>query len=438
MKNIIILIFTISVVFLSCKSNQSQKNLLNKQTLEYLSDYDEFIDTLTKTHPALYEFTSKDKFEKKISQLRNEINNNTTKRGFIWKLSEMIAYTGCGHSSLGFFNQQRDLLEPNEYFPLQVRWINNKLYISDTFINGQLVKKGEEILSINNTLVSEIINNIYKHINSQAKILSAKNRMFNGYATSYIPYALNFPKYYTIKTENSRNSIKLKSLDKLPSYPSLFNPNSVCQEQLCLNELDAQTALLTLRTFAYYGDKTSVFIAFLNNSFKEIKDKGYKNLIIDVRGNLGGTNHVTRHLLRQTLQNPFQFYADKGSDLHSKEIEMPFKNNFNGKIVFLMNGEGYSSVGHLASIYKDRNRVTFIGENLGSNQFSTANQKQFELTNTTINYTVARNIFFTKVKEQDRSIIIKPDYEVIQSIDDYIKNKDTALDYALKMLKKEE
>jgi len=115
---------------------------------------------------------------------------------------------------------------------------------------------------------------------------------------------------------------------------------------------------------------------------------------------------------------------------------MPFKSNFNGKIVFLMNGEGYSSVGHLASIYKDRNRVTFIGENLGSNQFSTANQKQYVLTNTKISYTVARNIFFTKVKEQDRSKVIEPDYKVIQNIDDYINNKDTALEFAIEFLEK--
>jgi len=102
MKHIIILLFTVSTVFISCKSNQNQKPILNTQTQEYLSDYNQFVDTLTITHPALYEFTSKEEFEKRVKELRNEINNNTTKRDFIWKLSEVIALVGCSHTSLGF------------------------------------------------------------------------------------------------------------------------------------------------------------------------------------------------------------------------------------------------------------------------------------------------------------------------------------------------
>ncbi len=435
MKHIIILLFTVSAVFISCKSNQNQKPTLSKQTQEYLSDYDEFVDTLTTIHPALYEFTSKEEFEKRVKQLRNEINNNTTKRDFIWKLSEVIALVGCGHTSLGFFNQQSELVKLEEYFPIQARLIDEKFYVFDAMINSDKIKNGQEITAINSKSIKKIVNEAYKHISGQGHIRNGKKEMFNVYETTFIPYVLNFPKIYSVNILGQKEPITLTSLNEKPHFRPMINPKSTCQEDFCLNEIDKNTTLLTLRTFAYYGDKTPIFITFLDNSFKKIKDKGYKNLIIDVRGNLGGTNDITIHLLKYTLQEPFQFFADK-SDFDRKEIEMPFNNNFKGKIVFLMNGDGFSSVGHLASIYKDRNRVTFIGEDLGSNQFATANQKQFQLTNTKINYTVARNIFFTKVNEQDRSKIIEPDYKVIQSIDDYINNKDTQLEFAIKFLEK--
>ena len=182
--------------------------------------------------------------------------------------------------------------------------------------------------------------------------------------------------------------------------------------------------------------KTPVIINFLDSTFQEIKQNKYKNLIIDLRGNFGGTADATIHLLKHTLQKPFQYFGDNGSDFGNKEIQTPFKNNFNGKIIILISGFGNSSVGHLASIYKDRKRVIFVGEDLGSNQFCTANQKQFQLTNTQIEYTVGQNIFYTNVSETDAGKAIKPNYEITQTIDDYLNDNDVVLDFAIKLCKK--
>lgn len=120
-----------------------------------------------------------------------------------------------------------------------------------------------------------------------------------------------------------------------------------------------------------------------------------------------------------------------------KEVLNPFDNNYKGRVVVLMNGDGFSSVGQLASIYKDKGRATFVGETLGSNQYCTANQKQFELTNSKFNYTVARNIFITDVREKNTGARIEPDYYVEPTVDEYLADKDVALEKALSILKKE-
>lgn len=421
-------ILILSILFFS--SCSKGKYVLNEQGQKYLSDYNEFIDSLTTYHPALYEFTSQDSFEKKVAQLRSQIDNKTTEKDFVWKLSEVIALVGCGHTSLGFFNQERDLLKPNEYFPLLTRLINGKLYVIDNLTNKAIVQIGDEITEINDQPIVNIINTAYSHIPTQAHIRTPKTKMFNGYNTSYIPYALNFPEVYTIKTAGNK-TVTLKALKQTPPYAPLFSQTHPCQNDFCLTEVNKSTALLTLRNIAYHGDRTKTYTDFLDSSFEEIKGKGYQNLIIDVRGNLGGPGESSIYLLRHTLKEPFNYFAKDGSDFGRTELQQPFENNYDGNIIFMMNGEGYSTVGHLASIYKDKNRVTFIGETLGSNQFCSANQKQFELTNTGFRYMVARNIFFTDVKEKNRNASIEPDISIEQSIDDFLSDKDVVLEKAI-------
>ncbi|WP_347375065.1 S41 family peptidase [Aequorivita sp. Q41] len=439
MINKTIAFLIIGLAILSCKNDQkksdeNKREPLNKHAQNYLADYNELIDTLSTYHPALYEFTSKADFDKKAKQLRSEIDNTTTKKDFIWKLSEIIAIVGCGHTSLGFFNQQRDLLKPKDYFPLLTRLINNKLYVIDNLTNKDTVQIGQEITHINGKSISEMMAVIYSHINTQADIESSKRKLFNGYNTSIIPYALNFPDVYNVKIAGKSGTINLKSLNENPPYAPLFSTEHPCQSDFCLTEINAETTLLTLRNFAYYGDKTKVFLNFLHDSFKEIKTKGYRNLIIDVRQNLGGPGEASINLLKYTLQKPFQYFEI--SDYGRKEMQQPFENNFKGKIIFVMNGDGYSTVGHLASVYKDKNRVVFVGETLGSNQFCTANQKQFELTNTKFTYTVARNIFITDVQEKNPKATIEPDIEIEQSIDDFLSDKDVVLEKAIELTKK--
>lgn len=420
--------------FSSCKREQVKNELLSEQTQHYLADFDEFVNTITETHPAVYKFKSQPDFNALVIRLRGEINNATAKRDFIWKLSEVIAAIGCSHTSLGFFNQQSNLVPVEAYFPLQVRWIENKLYVIDAMINSDSIEKRQEITDINDVPVSEIIKTALKHINSQAYVETARKEMFNAYATTYIPYVLDFPKTYTVTI--NENKVRLTTLKEKPEFPPMISPKSACQETLCINEIDNETALLTIRSFAYYGEKTPLIIDFIDNAFKDIKQKSYKNLIIDVRGNFGGTSEATIHLLKHTLQKPFQYFANNGSDFGNKELQTIFENNFNGKIAFLISGFGNSSVGHLASILKDKNRATFIGEDLGSNQFCTANQKQFQLTNTQISYTVGQNIFFTDVIEKDASKIITPDYKITQTINDYLTDTDVVLKYAIEFLRK--
>lgn len=323
-------------------------------------------------------------------------------------------------------------------FPLEAKLIEDRLYIADPLLNKDKVQAGLEIFSINGQSISQITAAAFKHINSQAHITSYKQLLFSGYITSYIPYTLNFPKEYEIIIKGREAPISLsplKTYQPKPRYHRIVS-NSECQKELCLNSYDESTAILTIKNFAYYGDKFPIYKSFVDDSFKEIKSRGVKHLIIDLRFNGGGPSDAANHLLKYMANKPYVYFLQNDFD-HLKTEQQPYANAFKGKIYLLMDGDGHSTTGHFMSLVKGLDLATIIGEELGSNKFCTANQKRYTLAHTGISYSVARNTFVTTAASTSAFHGILPDHFITQSIQDHLNNIDTVLEYALELIGKE-
>lgn len=405
----------------------------------YLEDLDEFAKTLTETHPYPYEFISQEKFWRTVEEKKGLLKAATTYSEFIWHCSEIMANLGCSHSSLGWFNQEDEILPVHLRFPIETRLVENRLYISDPLVNSEKLKAGIEIFSINGIPVDIIRKEAYKHMNSQAHIKTYKTLLFNAYSTSYIAYLLGFPKTYQILTRGQTEPLQLKSLENYKVKPRYdrITTNGSCQEELCLNIMeDKNVGVLTIKNFAYYGDRFSIFKSFVDDAFSEIKSKKIKSLVIDLRFNGGGPSHAGAYFLRYIMKEPFTYFPI-GTEYH-EDLTAPLKlfdANFKGKIYALIDGDGHSTTGHVLSIVKERNRAILIGEELGSNQFCTANQKRnLKLRNTGVAYQVAQTGFFTTVESFPKDKGIMPDHHIVQSIDDYLNNVDTVMEYTMKLI----
>jgi len=364
---------------------------------------------------------------------KQQITNETTYGEFIWHCSELVANINCVHSGLGYFNQESDMLPIELRFSLEAKLIDAKLYVSDPLIND--IKKGSEILTINGIKVEDLKNDVFKHISSQGHIETTKRIFLNSYITSYIPYALNFPKKYTIKIKGRKAPIKLKQLSSYHPKPRYF-PTNLCESKdLCLDFLGDETALLTIiNSGAYYGNRFSIFKDFIDNSFKEIQAKNTKNLIIDMRSNSGGPGNTGIYLLRYLVKEPFIYKKlAEGSKMAGQSFK-PFESRFKDEVYFLIDGEGGSTTGNILSFVKQRKLATIIGEELGGNHFCTGGQRPFKLSNTGVFYWVGR---YTNISSADgfpdnRGIM--PDHFVTQSLHDYLNNTDSIMEYTLKLI----
>ena len=403
---------------------------------EYGQDLDELGRRLTEVNPNAYKFITKDAFWKALTAKKELLTEHTTFSEFIWHCSEIIATISCSHTSMGFFSQERKMLPDSLRFPLRTRLLDNNLYVINPLTNKGKVMIEDEVVEINGIAIDTIKNEIYKHISSQGEIESSKKSFFNAHSTSIIPYALNFPASYNVRIKNQKEPIRLS---QLASYKDEFKSLStyLCKEELCLNYLeDNKTAIMTVSTFAFYGNRFPEFKNFMDVSFSELSKKGIENLIIDVRGNGGGTSDAGIYLIRYLSQKPFTYFS-KSQFNESLESNNPHPNVFKGKVYALIDGSGGSTTGHFMSLVKHLELATIVGEELGSNQFCTGGQKMLRLPNTGIIYVVGRNTYETIATSLPIERGIMPDHEVSQSIKDYLNHTDRVMEYTKALINKD-
>jgi hypothetical protein len=322
------------------------------------------------------------------------------------------------------------------------RLVDGKLYVIDPLSNTGQVNTKDEIRSINGVAVSQLIAAIYPHITAQGFIQTTKRHVFNMNATVMIPYALGFPETYSIELKGKDRPVVLNKPEG--KITPRGNPIFRCTDGLCLEFLDDhKTAVMSITTFNYYPfNNLDVFKAFIDKSMAEIKQKGIKNLIIDVRWNGGGSQHASIHLLQYLAKKPFVYYSRaeyerKTEKTLGEEALSPFKSRFKGKLYFMMDGLGNSTTGHFMSLVKVWNLGTIVGEELGSNQFCSAGQKVCRLKHTKLVFNVANNTHVSTATMLPDETGILPDYHVIQSIDDYLKGIDTVKEFTLNLAKKQ-
>lgn len=77
---------------------------------QYIDDIEELAKTLTTRNPHPYRYMSKVDFWKVVAEKKRLIHDKTTFSEFIWHCSEIVANLNCGHTGLGYFNQESAML----------------------------------------------------------------------------------------------------------------------------------------------------------------------------------------------------------------------------------------------------------------------------------------------------------------------------------------
>lgn len=416
------------------------------------TDFDLFRMALEEAHAGLYRWTTKREMDAEFARARARLDQPMTILQFRNVLTRVIAAFKCGHTL--FTNYRGDeistVLNAAKQFPLALQFEQNRAFVVLNQGLDERVKPGMEVLAINGKPLAEILLQILPSIPHDGDIRT--NRMYvlgftrafhrpqnpgrTGFGEAYRLYIGNPASFKTtlrnprtkqtivVNLDGVTNAEAALNADKNPVNRNVLAGIRQLQnlgKELAVRYFDSESlAVLRIPWFSRYDE-------FLTSSFAELKRKGTKNLIIDLRGNSGGSDASIPLLFSYLARKPFRIfesvhmttkqpsfiqYTDReftaatnfpefdpefglikpdpkggwlftekksGNRLY-KPLENParisdegkppaekdtLENPFNGAVYVLTDGGSFSAAADFAAIAAFHKRATFIGEETG-------------------------------------------------------------------------
>ncbi|WP_219006682.1 S41 family peptidase [Aquimarina litoralis] len=468
------------IVLSSCASVEKYNTQISKKHSpeELKQDVDYAYKKLKRLHPDVYWYVSKEELDGKIDKLKNELTRPLTSKEFYKLFAPVITNVKQGHLSVHvpYLKQTKDEIKnkgkrDSPFNTVSFQAVGDQLFLKQVFKGDSTLIEGSEVIAIedekidtllpffrtlhasdgyNKTFIPKFVGsrfgffytNTHKQKDSVLLHLKFKDSLYQKYLLA------NYDK--PKKESNVKDTVKTvkKKLSKLEkkeakearkklqkkNYKYGYNKKTEDYNrnfEFLKSDDSSAIAYMKIKSFTNGGYKE-----FYKESFAKIDSAKCKNLIIDLRGNLGGrlteiddlysyltdkeyvfiekskmtgrlsflypyfhSESITTKTLA-TLLSPvlgvyqlFKVKKENGETYfkfrHSK-LREPKPNNFGGKVYVLINGESFSASSVFSTHLKATKRATFVGEETGGayNGTVAGNYAKIELPNSKINMRV--------------------------------------------------
>ncbi len=459
----------LSLLCLSALSNLvlSQKTTidLNKFSIAQLQeDFNYWRHRIESKHPLVYLYTPKNKVDRCFDSLYQEIKYPMTELDFIKLLTPIAALIQDGHTYVVPSKTALDSLRSSEFLlPLEVKCIDDRLYVTQDLSTSAVPLTGLEITAIHNSsskdILSVLLSNLGRDGNNYQHAYATINETFRFYFHTFFGFDSTYVIHYRTKdniestcTIPGRNLDSIKK-EKLTRYPiEVQTPES----GLTLNIIDSvHTAVLGIKTFSP-NITNKKFRADISKNFETIRNTNTLNLILDLRGNSGGNPNHVKFFLQHLFDKPFEQARECRvvKNRHKEELLArtrkqwypwygigkfnPRKNNFSGNVYALIDEGTYSAGVIFSSVLRKYNRAVFVGDETGGNPIIMAGyliKTSWELPNTKIQFGSGTlcTIYDDLHLNQGRGLV--PDHMITSKPEDLVSFKDQCLDYTLQLIR---
>jgi Peptidase family S41 len=443
MKNSTIQLFglLLGLVFLpGFKSGGRQQPVLETKysRTAMKADFYQLLAQIEKNHPALYDFTGKDEYQVVVQQQFKKISDSAAVTDFYKILLPLVVKIGCGHSQL-WLPQWVWKDSAAGFLPLRLFIEKGRVYVVRNLSSVTGIKMPVEVTGINGTTIPELLDTMNSFISTDGNNVSAKRDYLNtSWFNGLLAIALDFPKEYIIDTKRSSGesgrqiklpALNLETYNRLEAWPS-------STPKFLIDSLN-NTGILTIRSFAYY-DSVAGFRHFIDSFFAKVKKQHIHSVILDLRDNNGGDPFCSAYLLAYLSRVPVPYYSESYEGYGELAKPIPLAtNHFDGDLYTLINGNCFSSTGHLCALMKYHHLGKFIGSETDGTYTCNDNSTYVSLNNTGIQLRIARNSFSVAVKGIPRFKGISPDFPVENTVKDNIAGRDSAKSFAMGLIKNE-
>lgn len=423
--------------------------LLSKEQAHF--DIDALIYTLGEVHPNMFSVCGQSDFFQSVARVKEQIPDSVTTVELFKLAAPLVTKLGDGHTMLRFpYNDY--FTSATLRFPLFVN-VKADYTLHVEMCIDNVIPQDAEVLSINGKSGRELIESMMDYVSGERDFFRIERLNTDFPALFEMLYSSDkYDVVYRLKNSKKRAEITLQPTRwaelklRMPKTQKQVPAQDYSFKLLESNN----AALMDFRSF----NNPEKMKAFADSMFVTLREKGIKNLIIDLRDNGGGNSVVGDIFFRYISPKPFQqmgkalvritpttvrligrdlitpgwsFYNAEASNKLIRPLTKE-EGHYEGKVYLLISHHTFSSAGSFAWAFKQFGMGTVIGEESGGMNVSFGDILGYRLPVSNLYCTISFKRFWQYGASEKNIHGTLPDYEVHPS---------EALDVALKLIKSE-
>lgn len=412
----------IVMVAAGCSASRHAYSPARKYAPEVLKeDYDLFRAALEESHPSLYWYTPKDSVDMYFEQGRAKLNDSLPEYKFRNVLSYVLAQIKCGHTSVmpsraavRYSSRTRGFA-----FPLSVKaWADTVVITSNLNRRDSVVKRGMLLKSVEGRPIETIIDTFFRHISADGYNVTNKYQTLSngGNFRSFYGNIYGLHRKMAVQVVDSAGNLidtAINVYNPATDTPRVapqvhHQPTKKERKRMAIQaarsmhiDTALHTAYLEVNTFA----KNTKLRSFYHKSFKAIRKNGIDNVVVDMRGNGGGSVVLSNLLTKYLATRPFKIadsiyalkkrstYGHYRSDYLATRLFMIFmtrkkadnryhftwfenkyfkpkkRNGFTGNTYIVIGGNTFSAASLFTKALKGQDNVKIVGEETGGGAY---------------------------------------------------------------------
>ncbi|HVF97752.1 MAG TPA: S41 family peptidase [Flavisolibacter sp.] len=410
----------ILLLLASCTASKSFRPTKKFSPQELQTDYDIFRASLEDAHPGLYWYTPKDSMDYYFAEGQHKLKDSLTESGFRYVLASVISKIRCGHTSVraskaaAAFNGV-----PGISFPLFIKaWPDTVVVTANLNRKDSSVTRGVILKSIDGRPMNSILDSMFSFLSADGYNTTHKYQTLSNGGAFRTLYAVVFGLRQKTPVEylDSTGTLRTATLNlynpradtgrRAPRpAPALSKKEQRRLSLLSLRNLRIDTALNTAFMEVNTFTKGSKLRSFFRQSFREIKKKAIANLVLDLRGNGGGSVVLSNLLTKYIADAPFviadslyalrrgtafgkyrngrpfnwfflRFFTRKRKDglyhfglYEGKKFKPKRTNHFEGTTYVVTGGNTFSAASLVAKTLRAQEDVIIVGEETGGGAY---------------------------------------------------------------------
>lgn len=271
-------------------------------------------------HPGLYRYNTRASLDASFQTLLGAVEHGATLPAAYRALSVFLATVKCGHTYANFFNQPKAIADRlfrggATRVPFWFVWRGGKMVVTRDFTAGALLAPGTEVLAIDGVPAPAILKALLAVARADGSNDAKRTNALEIHGdTDLEAFDIYFPLFFPQRAAGryllSRGGGPDLSVEALTFAQRLAPVEAALAARRGGDgpswtlTFEGPAAWLTMPTWALYQSRWD-WKEFLQQSFAELRRRGVRELVIDLRGNEGGLA-VDDALLAQLIRTPLR------------------------------------------------------------------------------------------------------------------------------------